>query len=286
MNDIELIGKTMAREKKGLSEDDLVTIKRAAGLQMNRTQIAALLGMDPSTLRRLEREYPSVSILIEQERTQRISPLAERALQRAEEDDGMNRWVLERKGGWENPNSGTRVSITNQNSQTIEEGEGNKLLDSLSEAELDHYRSLKPEDMLAILGMQDPSYELPDSSGISLEPSVDELDVQLPQNDTPVLDEPTEDLPKEGSSRDLKEQVYNRMIGELLITPGMKGGVPFMKQPNISSEDLDFLMREQGITNTRDKKIFTDLLLSKGVSKKRPTVDGTRLTLYVGCRPK
>ena len=288
MNDIELIRKTVGREKTGISEEDLVIIQRAAGQQMNRQQIAAMLGIDPSTLRKLEREYPSISLIIEKEKIQRVSPIAERALTRALEDDKMTQFALERKGGWERKD-GARININNSN-QVVEES-GNKLLDTLSESELAHYRSLTPADMLAIIGMEDPGYEVPDPEA----PSADVYENEPPREE--VIEASYQDgkdtggtephvRPKkdDSESKKLKATVYARLIDEHFLIPGLKQGVRFLDQSYVLSEDLDYIMRKSEIVNSRDKKIFTDLLLEKGAVKKRRDVEGLRATLYVGCK--
>ena len=98
MNDIELIRKTEMSEKKGISAQDLNIIRRMTALQMTRKQIASAIGMSEQTFYRIQSEYPSIKIIIDQERTKAVSPVAERAMGRAMEDDNMTGFVLERKG--------------------------------------------------------------------------------------------------------------------------------------------------------------------------------------------
>ena len=295
MNDIELIRKTEMSEKKGISAQDLNIIRRMTALQMTRKQIASAIGMSEQTFYRIQSEYPSIKIIIDQERTKAVSPVAERAMERAMEDDNMTRFVLERKGGWEKaPQS--PINITNNNQASIESTENN-LLDNLSAAELAHYQSLKPEDLLRIISMPDPSHQIieaapeqssPEPMGHFKEPQLTptpQPQQTCEQNSRPEP-QPEEPIKKEKSeSETMKEVVYNRLIQDNFKTPGVKPG-PYSNQPYITSDVLDAFMREHEITSNSDKKVFMHVLSERGVKKRRTTKDDLRMTVYVGCKFK
>ena len=216
-------------------------------------------------------------------------------MERAMEDDNMTRFVLERKGGWEKaPQS--PINITNNNQASIESTENN-LLDNLSAAELAHYQSLKPEDLLRIISMPDPSHQIieaapeqssPEPMGHFKEPQLTptpQPQQTCEQNSRPEP-QPEEPIKKEKSeSETMKEVVYNRLIQDNFKTPGVKPG-PYSNQPYITSDVLDAFMREHEITSNSDKKVFMHVLSERGVKKRRTTKDDLRMTVYVGCKFK
>lgn len=306
--------------KKALDRKDLDILERIAGLGLTYDDMAVVLGMSPNTFARIRKEYPAIDEIIEKGRVSTKVKISSRVVDRAMESDKVLMFAAERKAGWISPkdaNGTGNVTINNnvsvsQTNNTANIGMTNETnyLDQLTDAELKHYQSLNPEDLLQILSLKNPSDSdssiqqsrprLPESidlnqDAIEVEPKEQQESIPeppaktkkkakaKPKQDIKFKPAPTPKPPKEGYS-DLEKR-FNELIDNHLVIYGHNPALGPRKQPFMLVDDLTSIFKKCDFHSSNDQGAFYSYLEKRGVVRKRSkdSITKANITLLVGC---
>lgn len=177
-------------QKRALTQDDVETLKRLASHGTTEKNMAFYLRMSPDTFRRIKKEHPLVADLVNESRAKSHSKIAERAYNRAMEEDSMTKFVLSNQvDGWKKDPAQVNIQNNVQNNAkggfTVNEQDDEAFLSNFDKADLEHYANLPADQVLAILKNDDPYSE----SKIEMEGgSIGQEPPKMNHHEQPVID--------------------------------------------------------------------------------------------------
>lgn len=294
-DDIEGL-RTPGPKKKYLTQQDVEAIKIHAARGMTVSELASIVSVSKSSFYNMLQEEEGLRELINRAKALAKSKVAKRAYDRALDDDKSNRFWLTHQGGWA-PARADGVTINN--SLNIQNNEQNNSInveynafEGMSKEEIEHYRNLPPEKMLAILNIKNPSME---------------PEAPLPHKNFPVekdksrkaftLDKPEQNeiaIPEKATKKSIivennspehvdavKNDLFHQIIKDNFRIVEIVKGTPNRKQSFLYRSTIDdILAKEYKIKSNNDRSAFyryltrtfpvKDARLHDPISKERP----------------